>query len=151
MQEVARIVKVTSLTLIFVLLLLLLNNNTVLAAECSEKVKTRTAKAIAAREEAGTRLQIALAYEQAEATYQRELTLKLEEKYTATIAYLSSYTVSVKGIIRAVLDKQLEKARKTRTREAANALKDRKQNVEFAQKKFDSAFKKVPTNLNCTL
>lgn len=145
MRQVAKIAKVIGFVLIFLSI-----NNIVFAVDCSEKVRASTAKAIARRDDAYVRHQIALAYEQIETSYQAQLTAKMEEKYAAAISS-TTYVSSIRPIIRAELEKQLIRARKTRTRESTNALKDRREDVESAQKKFNKAFGKVPTNLGCTL
>ena len=122
----------------------------VYAVECSSKIKTSVAKAIAARDEAYMRMQVALAYEQLETTHQAQLTAKMEEKYAITVP-ATSYLPSIKSIVKPILEKDLEKARKDRTGESSRALKSKRRAVESAQKKYDKAFRKISSNLGCTI
>lgn len=132
-----------------VLVLFLFVSQTAFAATCSDKVRASAAKAIANRDKAYVQLQIASSSEQIEKTYQDQLTATLEAKYAISLP-ATSYVLSIRPTISAELQKELEKARKTRTRDKERALKSRGRAVESAQKRFDSAYKRTPV-LNCTL
>ena len=118
------------------------------AVVCTTNQREKIAKAIAARDLANINVHVVKGQLEIETTYQAQLTASLEAKYAAFS--LNPYLESIRPIIKAQLDKQLEKARKDRTRASTRAIERKKKDVESAEKKINRLAQKV-SNPGCTL
>lgn len=140
--------KIINSVVVSFLMLFVLFANSVYAAQCTTRETESLARNLATREDAYIKLQIALAQVEVEIAYQNQLTATLESKYSQFPA--NSYVESVRPIMREKIDKEFERAKKQRTREATRALEKKQRAVQSAQKKYERAYNKVG-NQTCTL
>ncbi len=119
------------------------------ALDCTDRVRTKTARSFARRDIDYVQLQIAIANKELERVYYDQLIANLEQQYALYIP-ASSYAVSIRPHITAELQKRLSRERDDLIRERDSALRNRERRIESARRSFDRTSGRMPS-LDCTL